>query len=149
VPETGRPEEARAEISRRRMLKRIGAGAAVAWSAPIITSVQTPAFAASAPACSPCAPFDCNNPAFCQEPCFSFCVERINTQCFCGPAIGWNNPPGDPICAQDSDCAFFGQGSVCVMMNPDCNASGNVGCAAPCPGVHVQTRPGMTVRRAH
>jgi hypothetical protein len=33
------------EISRRRMLKRIGAGAAVAWSAPILTSIRTPAFA--------------------------------------------------------------------------------------------------------
>jgi hypothetical protein len=32
-------------ISRRRMLKRIGAGAAVAWTAPIITSVRTPAWA--------------------------------------------------------------------------------------------------------
>jgi hypothetical protein len=32
-------------ISRRRMLKRIGAGAAVAWSAPILSSLRTPAFA--------------------------------------------------------------------------------------------------------
>ena len=37
-------------ISRRRMLKRIGAGAAVAWTAPIITSVRVPAFAQS-PSC--------------------------------------------------------------------------------------------------
>jgi hypothetical protein len=40
------------EISRRRMLKRIGAGAAVAWSAPILTSIRTPAFAQYG-ACSP------------------------------------------------------------------------------------------------
>jgi hypothetical protein len=32
-------------VSRRAMLKRIGAGAAVAWSAPVITSIRTPAFA--------------------------------------------------------------------------------------------------------
>ena len=32
-------------ISRRRMIKRIGAGAAIAWSAPILTSIRTPAFA--------------------------------------------------------------------------------------------------------
>jgi hypothetical protein len=37
-------------ISRRRMIKRIGAGAAVAWTAPVLMSVKTPAFAQS-PAC--------------------------------------------------------------------------------------------------
>jgi hypothetical protein len=36
-------------ISRRKMLKRMGAGAAVAWSAPILTSVSTPAFASYPP----------------------------------------------------------------------------------------------------
>jgi CHRD domain-containing protein len=38
-------------VSRRRMLKRIGAGAAVAWTAPILTSVRTPAFAQASPSC--------------------------------------------------------------------------------------------------
>jgi CHRD domain-containing protein len=38
-------------ISRRRMLKRIGAGAAIAWTAPIITSVRVPAFAQASPSC--------------------------------------------------------------------------------------------------
>lgn len=33
------------KISRRKMLKRIGAGAAVAWSAPVLSSLRTPAFA--------------------------------------------------------------------------------------------------------
>ncbi|MGH2557363.1 MAG: CHRD domain-containing protein [Actinomycetota bacterium] len=37
-------------ISRRRMLKRVGAGAAVAWTAPILMSVRVPAFAQS-PVC--------------------------------------------------------------------------------------------------
>jgi hypothetical protein len=37
-------------VSRRKMLKRIGAGAAVAWTAPILTSVRVPAYAAS-PSC--------------------------------------------------------------------------------------------------
>jgi hypothetical protein len=143
--------EARDRISRRKLLKRIGAGAAVAWTAPIITSMNTPAFAqGSAPEpCSPCAPFDCVNIKFCpQAPCASFCVERINGHCFCGPAVGWNNPPGPPICASDAECQFFAPGSVCVQMNPNCNASGNVGCAAPCPGSRIRSRPGMSVRRA-
>ncbi len=145
-----RPETVQqAGIPRRRMLKRIGAGAAIAWTAPVLTSVRTPAWAQGSPGepCSPCAPLDCNNFQFCQQPCFSFCVERINGHCFCSPAIGWNNPPGPPICASDSDCAFFAPGSVCVQINPDCGASGNVGCAAPCPGDKVGSRPGMKIVR--
>ena len=34
-------------ISRRVMLKRIGAGAAVAWTVPVLTTIRTPAFAGS------------------------------------------------------------------------------------------------------
>jgi CHRD domain len=37
-------------VSRRKMLQRIGAGVAVAWTAPIITSLKVPAFAQS-PTC--------------------------------------------------------------------------------------------------
>src|SRR5438445_9939036 len=39
-----KPAEA---ISRRGVLKRIGAGAAIAWSTPILTSVRAPAFGAN------------------------------------------------------------------------------------------------------
>src|SRR2546428_6130851 len=46
-------DQAEHRISRRRMLKRIGAGAAVVWSAPILTSIRTPAFAASGGLCGP------------------------------------------------------------------------------------------------
>ncbi|MGH2572087.1 MAG: CHRD domain-containing protein [Actinomycetota bacterium] len=47
------PEEPQgsAGISRRRMLGRMGAGVAVAWSAPILTSVRIPAHAQVSPAC--------------------------------------------------------------------------------------------------
>ena len=44
-------------ISRRRMIKRLGAGAAVAWTAPVLLSVKTPAFSAS-PACHAVAKMD-------------------------------------------------------------------------------------------
>jgi CHRD domain len=37
-------------ISRRRLIKRIGAGAAVAWTAPVLLSIKVPAFAQS-PSC--------------------------------------------------------------------------------------------------
>jgi hypothetical protein len=136
-------------LSRRKALKRIGAGAAIAWSAPVITSLKTPAFAQTPPPeCRQCAPFDCNNSAFCQSPCFSFCVQRINLACFCGPLVAWNTS-GSPICQSDADCpAQTGPGSVCINMNPNCQAVDNKGCAAPCPGGKVLSRPGMRVRQA-
>ena len=36
-------------ISRRRMLRRMGAGVAIAWTAPILTSVRVPAYAQVTP----------------------------------------------------------------------------------------------------
>src|SRR5207249_650607 len=44
-------------ISRRHLVKRIGAGAAVAWTAPVLLSLKVPAFAAS-PACHSVAKMD-------------------------------------------------------------------------------------------
>jgi hypothetical protein len=45
------PEEPRGAggISRRRMLRRMGAGVAIAWTAPILTSVRVPAYAQVSP----------------------------------------------------------------------------------------------------
>jgi CHRD domain-containing protein len=38
-------------ISRRRMIRRMGAGVAIAWTAPILTSVRVPAYAQVSPGC--------------------------------------------------------------------------------------------------
>jgi hypothetical protein len=38
-------------ISRRKMLRRMGAGVAIAWTAPILTSVRVPAYAQVSPGC--------------------------------------------------------------------------------------------------
>lgn len=51
-------------ISRRRMIKRIGTGAAIAWSAPILTSIATPAFAQYSCCC-----FDSGCPEQNFQPC--------------------------------------------------------------------------------
>ena len=69
----------------------------------------------------------------------------------CGPLITWNlngfNLP--PICTSDSDCLpVTGLGSVCINMNPNCDAVENKGCAAPCPGGKVVPGPGMKVVHA-
>jgi hypothetical protein len=55
------------------MLKRIGAGAAIAWTAPILTSIRTPAFAQSGGGnCGPCAGDFCLGQSICNTnaPCF-------------------------------------------------------------------------------
>jgi hypothetical protein len=90
-------------ISRRRMLKRIGAGAAVAWTAPIITSLTTPAFAQYA-VC------DCIS-----DPCFNecgppgagcLCAQTTESDCDCFIPV-CNEP-----CGSSSDC---GTGRRCVV----------------------------------
>jgi hypothetical protein len=115
------------EITRRGMLKRLGAGAAVAWTAPVLTSLGQPAFAQT-PVCDPssCEAFPCGdfeNP--CGEnpetgPCI--CAATADARCECL----------QPICLEDDDCEFNDfacpEGYACV--NPDC--CGYSFCAALC-----------------
>jgi hypothetical protein len=109
-------------ISRRRMLKRIGTGAAVAWTAPVITSIAAgPAYAATA-TCG-CLSDPCLNA--CGAPgqgCL--CAHTTNSGCACfipaclGP------------CANDSDC---GAGFACVQ-----TCCGPPTCAQFCAGSRVR-----------
>ena len=75
-------------ISRRRLLKRIGGGAAIAWSTPILTSIRTPAFAQSGfgcdpgQSCSPCPPVQpCHGNDGCQ--CWMLSPDQ-GKACWCG-----------------------------------------------------------------
>jgi hypothetical protein len=89
-------------ISRRRMLKRIGAGAAVAWSAPILTSIRSPAFAQGSPT-------ECGVPGI---DCFTCDIRELDCN-------------GDPLCGcvptQESDCFCIAPQS-CAGLQP-CNSS--------------------------
>jgi len=114
-------------ISRRRMLKRIGAGAAVAWSAPILTSIRTPAFAQPAPeACDPGAPCDLNTPCNVAIPCHNgnpLCncwVLQDRSACHCGDLDACSN---HQPCGSNADCPY---GQLCVE-----NCCGTL-CYAPC-----------------
>jgi hypothetical protein len=73
-------------ISRRRMLKRIGAGAAIAWSAPVLTSIRAPAYAQT-PTCDACAGDFCGGQTQCgdQPPFGCFCAQIVGREptCFC------------------------------------------------------------------
>jgi hypothetical protein len=121
-------------ISRRQLLKRIGAGAAIAWTVPVMITLRTPALAQGSPAdCLDCAPLDCTNPRTCESRCPAFCVQRIDLTCLCAAQdFTWNTPPDPPICASDADCQQFNPRDSCVNVDPNCNASGNKACAHEC-----------------
>jgi hypothetical protein len=116
-------------ISRRKMLKRIGAGAAVAWSAPILTSLGTPAFAAS-PACGPtCDVYACNslNPICGASGPNGLCIcsKATDGTCFC-----W----ADDLCSNRTPCGPGGAcpaGQKCVSNCCD-QTGGPLVCWDPC-----------------
>jgi hypothetical protein len=98
-------EELQNPISRRRMLKRVGAGAAIAWSAPILSSLRTPAFAQA-------------YPARCAEPCNATCANFGDAIC------GSSGPTGICVCsrAQDGSC-FCWENDFCAN-RPDVTQAG-------------------------
>lgn len=111
-------------ISRRSMLKRVGAGAAVAWSAPILTSIRTPAFAQFY-VCDPGCP-ECQFGAQCGPNCA--CV-GVPDNCFCSNLGACRSP--DPICRTDADCEQICAGGVCAecIFDPSC---AETSCWCPC-----------------
>ena len=113
------------EISRRKMLKRIGAGAAVAWTAPVLTSIRTPAFAQSAQCPNGCADILCFSESdfACNEAATCICTRTTEDTCFCGDG----NCPCDtyPACSSSSDCA---PGRECGLL---C-CTGELACLPPC-----------------
>ena len=140
-------------VSRRRMLKRIGAGAAIAWSAPVLTSIRMPAFAQGYAKCSPefCGPrFDfCGPNAVCPLPptCgVGICSEMNDHSCLCWDFAFCTCPT--PVCTTDADC---GAGLKCGPTEPDCTpCCGRVACYHPCgtSGEAPRPRSGLKVRRA-
>lgn len=99
-------------LSRRSMLKRLGAGAAVVWTAPVLTSLGTRAMAQGTPPPDECA----DNP---RDQCQ--CVAPScdgDPDCFCTTPA-----EGGCVCV---DCG----NSACDLFEP-CNSS------ADCPSTHV------------
>jgi hypothetical protein len=105
-------------ISRRRMLKRVGAGAAIAWSAPILSSLRTPAFAQDRypPPC----------PERCEGCAASICGETLGSICLCAETVTAGCACFQPICLQSPQ--------LCDAANPVC-PEGFVCVADECCGV--------------
>jgi hypothetical protein len=123
-------------LSRRHALKRIGIAGAVAWTAPVISSIRTPAYAQS-PACEP---WECGDPivecgiACGASPCVCDVDVERNTYC-------WDNYSCDPACGaiactSSADCAPIGSGNwrcitsccgqTCAPPCGECDLCGNV-----------------------
>jgi len=134
-------------ISRRRILKRIGAGAAIAWAAPVLTSIRMPAFAQSTSGlCT--ANWNCGDTIVgCGgTPGESPCDNGSPPVCVCdltveGTSFCWNNfcCVGATICTTSDDC---GGGSACVTSccgqrcAPPCGVTGQAGTAGGPSGAH-------------
>lgn len=99
-------------ISRRRMLKRVGAGAAIAWSAPILSSLRTPAFANYNDRC----PETCDN---CPP---QGCGEDERGACFCFPPI----EGGNCVCVSPRFC------NAVTLCNTTAECPGDEVCVASC-----------------
>jgi hypothetical protein len=129
-------------VSRRSALKRLGAGAAVAWTAPVLMSIRTPAFAQTAACASGCP--ECQFGA----PCLNCgaCV-GIPTDCICADTGICTSP--DPICSTDADCESWCPGGRCApcIFDPACVKTS---CWCPCgPGLsrNIPKGPGVRVIR--
>jgi hypothetical protein len=129
------PLEVSDGISRRKVLKRIGAGAAIAWSAPILTSIRTPAFA-QYPECAPCdAGQTCSACPF-----LASCMANSNNQC-------WQKFDGSG-CTCRGFVAFCGDTPLCPGGQADCDAApgGPWCCVNTCCGAICTPAPGVRAR---
>lgn len=110
-------------LSRRTLLKRVGAGAAFAWSAPVLMSISVPASAASPEpsvcrqCCVNCGDFPCPSGPSC------FCLTTVEGDCFC---MQQSQCSAIPSCTTSADCP---PGWRCEDATSSC---GRVVCVPPC-----------------
>jgi hypothetical protein len=113
------PGDVASGITRRNALKKLGAGAAVAWSAPVLLTVGAGAFAASLPSCASlggtCATSSCSG--------------NLNGACLAGQSCFSSAPP--PECGTAG--GFCDIGTTCPVSTvpvAGCCSSGTVCCSA-------------------
>jgi hypothetical protein len=140
-------------VSRRTMLKRIGAAGAVAWVTPVISSLTTPAYAdgiGSLPGgrCSP--PGNCQrgftNCGTCGEIDGSFCFTTPTGAGFCGADSFCDEvqPCASGSCPAGFECAV-GSGCDCLSVGPGVCLPVCTSGHAPIKGAVAQlTRHGLT-----
>jgi hypothetical protein len=133
--------DSKAGLSRRAALKRIGAGAAIAWTAPVLLSIETPASAGSvALSCSNCGTDFCSDPSGCagingcSDGSAGFCDTTVEGQCVCDVVAFVD---GTQNCTSSAACAKqFGSSFVCIqagcLPNPATGKPGTTVCTSQC-----------------
>src|SRR5918999_555320 len=114
--------EVQDRISRRRMIKRLGAATAVAWTAPVLSTLGgSPAFAQQG-YCPTCAPVGSTGDQACanQPDCGSepsgnpcSCLRTVEGTCACHSCVFCDNP--DPCVGQAGAAARRGRTSMGVQ----------------------------------
>jgi hypothetical protein len=94
-------DETQARLSRRGLIKGVGAGTALAWSAPTILGVGSQAFAGSPTCPSPCTDCFSISCGVQSSVCGNNCLCSIDTEdnCFCA-----QNVFGSGECTTSADC---------------------------------------------
>lgn len=132
-------DERLGQISRRRLLKRFGAGTAVVWSAPVLSSITASPFAQASPTCRP---YDCLDPGTdlcgrnvprsrCPVPpdcAEGHCNVLLDGSCFCNEGHFCNRVGDQPICESDADCGPAGRCAPAL----NCGCVGDRACLAIC-----------------
>ncbi len=125
--------EEHASVSRRSALKRLGAGAALVWSAPVLQSLASPAHAQASPTatCASCSDVPCTGQTLCQESgnaCLGGvcgCVKTTEGDCFCYCNFSCGSVP---TCSSSADCP---SGQRCSTLT--CCGGPPGSCLPPCP----------------
>lgn len=139
------------QISRREMLRKIGIAGAVAWAAPVLTSLPA---SASVDACRKrkahrlCKGLfgDCNNGFSACGTCSSdvgdgsFCFTGTNGKLYCAEDVFCSETHS---CSSDADCSDFAPG-VCITLN-GCTGCSSAGVCSTrcCQGIAA---PGRTTK---
>ena len=147
----GESERPTSGLSRRSMLKRIGAAGAIAWATPVISSLNTPAHAATSfVTCGhTCVHCESNRDLCGQagELGDCFCTPRADGgDCFCGEEVFCSSSHD---CTTDSECGDLGSNWICSLV---CGCSGQI-CIPQCGSTdraaritgHGETSAGRTV----
>lgn len=121
-------ETSGAAISRRKVLKRMGAGAAIAWSAPVLTSLRIPAFAQASGPCPKCSDILCCDPGpLCGGDSCCVCTNTVERVCACLSGT-FECGPGAGCTSSEACVKEFGPGFHCAVV---C-CSGETQCVPEC-----------------
>jgi hypothetical protein len=110
------------------MLRRIGIASAIAWSAPVVTSLRTPAFGQAISGAGCACGASCGETAGC-SPSDCFCLTSVEGREFCSQ--NFTCDPEAPTCSSSADCPA---GWVCQPAIDEGPCTGSCGrvCVPPC-----------------